>query len=262
MIKISKNNIKEIGKSLTRAGMLDTEPLAIYGSEEIPDGAVPMCSIDRCVVKGILTVAFNEETPALYIGKDTLKGCCPGAMSNLGFTKPMKYIKYFVSTGHEKFRDGEGEYLKAGPEYVEESFEAIGEMNLPGKYLVIQKCKDLGEDANVKAVLCFGKGEQIRNLGGLIHFRTKNPFNSIDMPFSAACATLVSYPAGIAENTPKETAFVGPVDPTVNVFFPEDYMAIGIPLGMAVKMHEDLEDSFIIKQPHVAYPETRDKIRR
>ena len=77
MIKISKNNISDIGKSLTRAGMLDTEPLAIYSSEEIPDGAVPMCSIDMCVVKGILVAAIDEKTPALYIGKDTLKGCCP-----------------------------------------------------------------------------------------------------------------------------------------------------------------------------------------
>ena len=261
MIKISKNNISDIGESLTRASMLDTEPLAIYNSEEIPDGAVPMCSIDSCVVKSILVAAIDEKTPALYIGKDTLKGCCPGAMSYLGFIKPIKYIKYFVSTGHEKFRGGEGEYLKAGPEYVEEHFEAIGEIKQLGKYLVIQRCEDIKEDVDVKSVLCFGKSEQIRNLSSLIHFRTKNPFNAINMPFGPACATLVTYPAGMAENTPKETAFVGPVDPTVNIFFPEDYLALGIPLNMAVKMHRDLNDSFAVKRPEVAYPETREKIR-
>ena len=183
VIKISKNNINDIGESLTRAGMLDTEPLTIYSSEEIPDGAVPMCSIDMCVVKSILVAAIDEKTPALYIGKDTLKGCCPGAMAYLGFIKPIKYIKYFVSTGHEKFRGGEGEYLKAGPEYVEADVEAIGEIKQPGKYLVIQRCKDITEDVDVKSVLCFGKGEQIRNLSSLIHFRTKNPFNAINMPF-------------------------------------------------------------------------------
>lgn len=61
--------------------MLESEPLVIYGSLEIPDGAVPICSVDRCVAKGIFTAAENKETPALYIGKDSLKGCCPGAMS-------------------------------------------------------------------------------------------------------------------------------------------------------------------------------------
>lgn len=262
MVKISKSNIKEIGESLRRAGMLNTEPLAIYSCEEIPDGAVSMCSIDRCVAKGILVAATHEEIPALYIGKDTLKGCCPGAMTYLGFTKPMKYIKYFVSTGHEKFRDGEGEYLKAGPEYVEEFLEAIGEINQLGKYLVIQKCKDLKEDIDVKSVICFGNGEQIRNLSSLIHFRTKDPFNSINVPFGPACATFVTYPAGMAEKAPKDTAFVGPVDPTGNAWFPEEYMAIGIPTEMAVNMHKDLENSFIIKRPHVAYPKVRDEIRR
>ena len=67
---------------------------------------------------------------------------------------------------------------------------------------------------------------------------------------------------GIAENTPKESAFVGPVDPTVNVFFPEDYMALGIPLSMAVNMHKDLNDSFAVKTSEVTYPKIRDKIRR
>ena len=59
----------------------------------------------------------------------------------------------------------------------------------------------------------------------------------------------------------RRTAFAGPVDPTVNIFFPEDYLALGIPLNMAVKMHKDLNDSFAVKRPEIAYPKTRDKIR-
>ena len=261
MIKISKNNIKEIGESLSRAG-LDTEPLAIYGSEEIPDGAVPMCSIDRCVAKSMLVTAVDEKTPALYMGKDTLKGCCPGSMHWLGFVEPNIYLKYFLSTGHEKFRGGESEYLKANPELFEEWRNSIGKITPPGKYLIIQKCGDLKEDVDVKSLLCFGNGEQIRNLSSLIHFRTKNPFNAISMPWGPACATFVTYPAGMAEKAPKETAFVGPVDPTGNIWFPPEYMAISIPLKIALRMREDLEESFIIKRSEVAYPKIRDTIRK
>jgi len=260
VVKISKSSIKEIGKSLKIGGKLDTNPLAIYGSETVPEGAVPMCSIDRCVAKAVMLVSLDDKEPALYIGRDTLKGCCPGAMTYLGFTKPLKFIKYFVSTGSEKFRGGEAEYLKASPELVEGFLESIGEIKQLGKYMVIQRCKDIEEGTDVKSILCFGSGEQIRNLSSLIHFRSKNPFNAINMPFGPACSTFITYPAGMAEKAPKETAFVGPVDPTGNRWFPPEYMAIGIPLKIAEGMHEDLNNSFAVKRPEVASPQTRDKI--
>ncbi len=260
VVKIARSSIKEIGKSLKIGGKLNTNPLAVYSSETVPEGAVPMCSLDRCVAKAIMLASINENQAPLYIGKDTLRGCCPGSMTYLGFTKPLKFIKYFVSTGNEKFRGGEAEYLKAGPEYVEGFLESIGEISSLGKYLVIAKCEDVEENINVKSIICFGNGEQIRNLSSLIHFRTKNPFNAINIPFGPACATLVTYPAGMAEKAPKDTAFVGPVDPTGNVWFPPEYMSIGIPLKIAEGMHEDLNNSFAVKRPEVASPQTRDKI--
>lgn len=260
MVKTENSSIKEIGENLKIGGKLSTSPLAVYSSETIPEGAVPMCSLDRCVAKAIMLASINENQPPLYIGKDTLKGCCPGSMTYLGFTKPLKFIKYFVSTGNEKFRGGEAEYLKASPEYVEGFLESIGEIKPLGKYLIIQKYEDIKDDNDIKSIICFGNGEQIRNLVSLIHFRTKNPFNAIDMPFGPACATLVTYPAGMAEKAPKDTAFVGPVDPTGNVWFPPEYMAISIPLKIAEGMHEDLNNSFAVKRPQVASPKTRDKI--
>lgn len=260
MISISKPSIKKIGQSLKKAAKLGTSPLAIYGSENIPDNALPMCSNDRCVAKAILINAVDDKEPPIYIGKDTLRGCCPGAMTYFGFTEPLKFIKYFVSTGNEKFRGGEAEYLKASPEYVEEFLKSVGKIKTPGKYIIIQKCDDIDENVDVKSFLCFGNGEQIRNLSSLVHFRAKNPFNAINVPFGPACATYVTYPAGMGENVPKGTAFVGPVDPTGNSWFPPEYMAIGIPFKIAERMHEDLEDSFALKRPEVANPKIRDII--
>ena len=260
MVKTENTSIKEIGESLKVGGKLSTNPLAIYSSETVPEQAVPMCSLDRCVAKAIMLTSINKDQPALYAGKDVLKGCCPGSMTYLGFTKPLEFIKYFVSTGSEKFRKGEAEYLKAGPEYVEGFFESIGEITPLQKYLVIRRCEDIKEDVDVKSFICFGSGEQIRNLSSLIHFRTKNPFNAINVPFGPACATLVTYPAGMAEKAPKETAYVGPVDPTGNVWFPQEYMAVGIPLKIAARMHEDLKNSFASKRPEVASPKIREKL--
>lgn len=220
-----------------------------------------MCSIDRCIARSIVETSLQNKAPPLYIGKETLKGCCPGAMTYLGYTKPMKFIKYFVSTGNKKFRDGEAEYMKCSPELVDEYIKSLGEIKSFPNYLVVQKCDDLEGDVDARSFLCFGKGEQIRNMGSLIHFRTKSPFEAITMPFGPACSTFITYPAGMAEKAPKETAFIGPVDPSGNVWFPEEFMAIGIPANIAMRMHEDIDDSFISKKPNIAYPEKREIIK-
>ena len=63
------NSIKRIGKSLIRAGMLETTPLCVYFHDEIPQDAVPMVSVDKCAAKAILTAAMDENTPTLYMGR-------------------------------------------------------------------------------------------------------------------------------------------------------------------------------------------------
>ena len=142
---MSENNIRAIGESIKRAGNLNTEPLAIYGSKEIPEDAVAICSIDRCVAKTIFEAAFNEKIPAVYMGKDTHR-CCPAAMTYFGYTKPAKFVKYFVSTGNEKIMNGAAEYLKASPEIVEGFLESLGEIKPLNDYMVIQRCKDVKEE--------------------------------------------------------------------------------------------------------------------
>jgi hypothetical protein len=37
-------------------------------------------------------------------------------------------------------------------------------------------------------------------------------------------------------------------------------MALGIPMKLAMGIHEDLDNSFVVKRPHVAYPEAHGDI--
>lgn len=272
--------IRKTCESLKRAGMLETNPLCVYGVENIPEDAIPIVQVDSCVAKAVLTAAVDKSIPALYIDHDSLKGVCPGSITWLGFAKkPSSYIKYFVSTGHKNFREGTAEYLKASPELFEKFRESIGPINLPGKYLVVSSYENLEEntvkslsesyseslnvslDPVIQSMLCFGNGQQIRNLCSLIHFRTGNPFQSVIGAFGPACATMITYPAHLAEKTPENAAFIGPIDPTGNSWFPTDYMVLGIPFNMARDMCKDLKDSFAEKRPEVAYPEKRDDIK-
>ena len=70
---------------------------------------------------------------------------------------------------------------------------------------------------------------------------------------------MITFPAGMAENAPKDSAYIGPTDPTGNPWLPPELMIMGIPLALAQQMAADLENSFICRRSKIAYPETRMK---
>lgn len=255
-------SIKEIGERLTVAGRLKTRPVCVYGSDTIPDTAIPMNRISSCLARAILNLAVYPKISPIYIGEGTLEGCCPGGLAHFGFSEISPYIKYFVSTGTKKFRDGAAEFLRASPELVEQNMNKVGKITPPGKYIVVRACSDLdGTDPGVLSMLCFGVGEQIRNLCALVHFRIVDPFHSIIVPQGASCASFVTYAAGMAEKAPKDAVVIGPCDPTGNSWFPADHLSMAIPISVARRMAEDLDESFIMKRPYVAYPERRTKVK-
>ncbi len=258
MTTISELSIKEIGEKITIAGRLKLKPLCVYGSGSIPDGAIPITSIDRCLAKAIFMAALSKNSPPLYFGRNTLGGCCPGGIGWTGYGKLAPIISYFISYGKKEYRNGEAEYLKASPEAVEKTREAIGTITPPGTYTIVRPCDGVGEDPGVRSVICFADAERIRNLCSLIHFRSVDPFNPVKAAWGPVCATLLTYPAALAEKAPGDSAYIGPMEPTGNAWFPGDHMALGIPLKVAIGICEDLDHTFVMKRPHVAYPEARE----
>jgi hypothetical protein len=254
-------SINQFGEKIQAVARLKAKPLCVYGSETVPTGAVKISTLHQCLPRAIFFAANQKEPPILYFGKDALVGCCPGGTGWTGYSKMAPMLEYFVSTGNPKFRNGEAEYLKASPRTVVESKEAMGEIRPLGTFTVVQACSDLTVDPSVKSVICFGNAEQIRNLCALIHFRKVDPFCSVSAAWGPTCATLLTYPAGIAENAPSNMAYLGPTDPTGNAWFPEDFMALGIPLKIALDMCEDADQAFITKRTEVVFPHDRNPIR-
>lgn len=66
---------------------------------------------------------------------------------------------------------------------------------------------------------------------------------------------MVTYAAGMASRAPRDVAYVGPVDPTGNAWFPPDSLTFAAPIGLARQMAEDMPSSFIGKRAEVAFPE-------
>ena len=48
-------NVEELGKKLTAAGRLKLRLLCVYCTDEVPEGAVPSYTIDRCIAKAVYT---------------------------------------------------------------------------------------------------------------------------------------------------------------------------------------------------------------
>ena len=180
---MQETSVSEIGNRLTQAGRLKTKPLCVYGSQEIPEGAVASTSVSSCVARAIFALATREKMPPIYVTANMPERCCPGGLAHFGFSEFDTGIKYFVSTGSKNYRNGAAEFLRASPELVEENRRLAGKITPPGKYLVIQSCKDLvNEDREVRSILCFGVAEQIRNLCSLVQFRSQHPFREVLIP--------------------------------------------------------------------------------
>ena len=252
---MTKTDFRKIGARLKEAFRLTTRPLAVYGSEVLPPGIPPMTEVNRCFAASLYRMATGTVVSAIFVSADTSEGCCPGGLYHVGYIPIPDDIKYFVSTGRKDVRGGAAEYLKASPELVERCTVAAGPIHPPGKYLVVQACETLPDAGPaVRSLRCFGTGEQIRNMAALIHFDRDDPFSPVIVPWGSSCSTFITFPAGLAENTPRDTAFMGPQDPTQNYSLPPDMMALGIPADMAERMVKNLDASFIIRRPQVAFP--------
>ncbi|MDD1679631.1 MAG: DUF169 domain-containing protein [Methanomicrobiales archaeon] len=212
---------KEIGEQFSHAFHLKDQPLTVYGSESVPSGAIHLSEVNRCFAVSLFQMSSRGDPSTIYVGTDESEGCCVGGLSHMGFISRPDSIKYFVSTGKSDVRGGAAEYLKANPELVEAGFNAAGRITPPGRYLIIQNCDAVPQpDPGVRSLCFFGNAEQIRNLAALVHFDREDPFYPVIIPWGPSCATLISYPAGLAEGAPKQTAFVGPQDPTQNRSLP------------------------------------------
>ena len=249
-------SVEELKKKLIEAGRLKLRPLCVYVTDEIPKRAVPSYTVDRCVAKAAYISASFEETPSLYI-ESGHEQCCAGGLVWMGLAEPHPKLKYFVTVGTPDFHGGAAEHLKATPELFDELRERAGKIAPHGKYTVITPCTADLVPETVRSFIVFAGAEQIRNLCGLAQFSSSDPFFKTVISGGPTCATMIAFPAGIAENAPKDSAYVGPVDPTGNSWLPPELMIMGIPSGLAQQMAADLEESFICKRSKIAYPENR-----
>ncbi|MCE5297269.1 MAG: DUF169 domain-containing protein [Euryarchaeota archaeon] len=252
-----KMDAKIVGERLTRISHLPGRALFVFGSENVRKESVQISKVDRCMARAVYKISMDGHAPPVYFGPDARTGICPGGQGWCGIATTSQMTKFFISTGRPDFMNGAAEYLKPDPAAAERFLAAPGKIAFPYKYLNIAGWDQLEDDQDVLSLIMIGNAESIRNLGGLIQYVFDEMFKSIVMPSGPSCASMITYAAGLSEKAPRDTAFIGPVDPTGNVWFPPDMMSMAIPFDMARKMVENIEDSFLTKRAEVAFPVKR-----
>lgn len=253
-------SVPDLGKKLAEAGRLKLRPLCVYGADAVPPGAVPSHAVDRCIAKAIYTSALHVQTPPVYVEAGH-EACCMGGRVWLGMIEPNPKLKYFVTVGTPDFRGGAAEHLKASPDLFDEYLMRAGKITPPGKYLVIGPCDGNVPQGSARSIILFAGAEQVRNLCGLAQYSSGDTFFKTLIPGGPTCATMITYASGMAAAAPKDSAFVGPVDPTGNMWFPPDLMVMSLPLALAERMAADADESFIGRRGRIAYPERRIPVR-
>jgi hypothetical protein len=248
----------EVGARLTKAGRLELRPLCVYATDVPPKGVAEVLQIiptgHLCVGKASLLAAAGIAS-GFHIERQTPKGICPGALGWLGLVELTPDAFDDLATGGP-----DAMFLKESPQCASRTMASMGKTTFPGAHLVVQATEETLPEARALSYLCFGSAEQVRNLCGLLHFGSNAPFGGIDAAWGSLCATFIAFPSGMTGGAPKETAFLGPTAPDGNPWFPRDLMAIAIPAGIAARMADQVDRSFVAHCVETTYPETKDPI--
>ncbi len=89
----------------------------------------------------------------------------------------------------------------------------------------------------------FGNQDVVTGLHGLANFDAMTPYEVI-APYGTGCDSIVGYPMHeLDSDEPK--AVLGPLDPSVRIFFKPDILTFSVPWPKFLNMFENMENSFL-----------------
>lgn len=245
---IAVEHVGVAARKLAAAVALDSLPVCVYGSEELPAGGTRTSAIIDCVAAAIFRLAADETPGPLYATAVDGAGLCrcAGGAEWFGYSGFDPYLVRSMSTAVPAGSRLVPKRLKSSPSVAEKTYASVGTVSPLGQYTVFRRCDDpklAGED--VKCVVCFGTAGQIRDLCGLAHFRSPGVLGAVEWPWGPSCATLITFPAGMSARVAPDRLFIGPADPSARSWLPEPMLAAGLPAGLALTMARDVGLSFL-----------------
>ncbi|MCU0637141.1 MAG: DUF169 domain-containing protein [Methanothrix sp.] len=215
----------------------------------MPEDAILSSLINTCIAQSMYQIAEGVIKSPVYVGNEPGQVFCRciGGPAWFGYERFNPMLPGLMSTGSTDAMQA-GKHLKKNEDIACETYRSVGDIKPLGRYVVIRRCDEINEDPGVKCIVCFAGGEEIRDLCALAHFSSHDVFNLISFPWGPACSTMVTYPAGMVGNSGSARINLGPTDPSARSWMPENYLVMGIPVGIARKMAEDVGRSFLAEK--------------
>lgn len=224
---------------------LKYEPVAILFSDEKPEEAIQFLPEKRGCVIALLNAAAKGKSAA--IDKDTI-GCIGGAS---GMCFGNRYdafpggIEYFLSTGREGFREGEG--YKKTPQLAREFVDSLPYETFAKRYVVFKPLSQVDFEQEQPELICmYANADQISALCVLANYGSVGN-DAVTMPFGAGCQTICMYPYA-QRNQERPKAVVGLTDITVRPIVPADMLSFTVLFSQFEKMEADAKGSFLDKE--------------
>jgi uncharacterized protein (DUF169 family) len=230
---------------------LETEPVAVLFSDEMPEAAVKFprgkwgCVVSMFVAasRGAV-VAFDSQTHGCRMGGVSL--CLRDRA-----VEPMGGLDYYLSHGRgegypadERFPEGE-RYIKT-PELAREFIQGVPAVEIPAQYVILMPVSkvDLDRDHPVLAAM-FADPDQISALHFMANYDQPGIDNVI-MPWGAGCHTLSIYPYHEAQSE-RPRAVIGCVDIAVRKYFDSQKLSFTVPWSMFMRMEQNVPGSFLVR---------------
>ncbi|HOK59142.1 MAG TPA: DUF169 domain-containing protein [Methanothrix sp.] len=217
---------QNIARAFTQLFNIKLHFLCVYGSHVKPSCGIHASTVSSCIASAMFKLAMGEIDGPLYVadvhGRPVCR--CSGGRTWLGLES-----QFEPSLSEQMVM----KHLKVDVKTADETYRSVGRIRPIGSHVVISRCEDIHEDPEVKCIVCFAEASKIRDICGVVHFQAREFLGQIRVPWGPSCATLVTYPAGMAECAPQDCVFLGPTDPSAKEWLPEGYLALGIPIEIA-----------------------------
>jgi len=210
-------------------------PIACFYSDELngvefPDAPKPNSKGYTCIFSLLARVkkgharAFNKEN----LG-------CFGAFLPFGFeTEVTKEVKNYVCNVERVIKSYD---------HLDSIYKHRPPKPAPGKYLVFKRWDTLEEHDDPQVVFFFGNPDVITGLHGLANFDAMTPYEVI-APFGTGCDAIVGFPMHELESE-QPKAVLGPLDPSVRVYFKPEISTFAAPWPKFLSMLENMDKSFL-----------------
>ena len=210
-------------------------PIACFYSDDLnnvdfPNAPKPNAKGYTCIFSQLAPVkkgrgrAFNKEN----LG-------CFGSFLPFGFDTELKEdVKNYVCNV---------ERVKKSYAHLESMYKHRPPKQAAGKYLVFKRWDTLEEQDDPQVVFFFGNQDVITGLHGLANFDAMTPYEVI-APFGTGCDSIVGFPMyELASEQPN--AVLGPLDPSVRIYFKPDILTFSAPWPKFLSMVENMDKSFL-----------------